>query len=85
MDRTPPDVSPLLANRYPGFPGGVTLTWSPGSGTTSYRIERSLQPDFGVADTFATTSATWSDAKPPAGTIVFYRARGVNACGVLGD
>jgi hypothetical protein len=85
VDRTPPGVSPLLVDYWGQDPDAVTLEWIPDARTAGYQIDRALTPDFAVHDTFTTTSSGWIDVSPPAEAIVYYRVRGVNACGVLGD
>lgn len=79
-DQTPTEVTPLTS--LESAPEGVRLSWS--AGWSSYRIERSTDPAFGAYSVFASASSPWLDASPPVAEVVFYRLKGVNACGVAG-
>jgi len=85
VDRTPMDVSPLVVDYVAGQPEAVELSWTPDGGASGYQIDRSLSAKFLVFDTFTTNTSTWVDVSPPAGTVIYYRVRGQNACGVLGS
>lgn len=83
IDNSPSPIGDTLVATNPGG-GEVALEWA-NTGEAEYMIERSTDSEFSMMDTFTTTSESWTDVSPPISDCIYYRIKGVNACGVLGS
>ena len=84
----PPNGAPYAPSGLTatGGVGQVTLSWTAGSGATSYNLYRSAGSGFQSATPAVTgiTSTNYTDTNLNNGTTYYYRVAGVNASGVSG-
>ena len=61
----------------------LTVSWTPGSGATSFRLQIAYDSGFAqlLVDTSGLDDPTWTGTAMPQGTILFWRAAGVNPLG----
>jgi hypothetical protein len=69
-----------------GGAGQITLSWTAGSGATSYNLYRSAESGFQSATPVVTgiTDTNYTDTGLNSGTTYYYRVAGVNASGTSG-
>ena len=92
-DRTPLPVGNLILSLPEEPAGSLQIDWN-GTGEIGYSVEWVTgfddvtpedwadNPNYGIADT---TVQAYTHNSPPVAQCVFYRVRGKNACGVLGE
>lgn len=84
----PPNGAPYAPSGLTatGGVGQITLSWTAGSGTTSYNLYRSAESGFQSATPVVTgiTGTNYTDTGLNSGTTYYYRVAGVNASGVSG-
>ena len=84
----PPNGAPYAPSGLTatGGVGQITLSWTGGSGATSYNLYRSAEPGFQSATPVVTgiSGTNYTDTGLNSGTTYYYRVAGINASGQSG-
>jgi hypothetical protein len=73
--------TPTYSGQTPSTPGNVTVSWTAGSDTTYYKVERSLSATSSFSQIATTSALSYVDLGLSANTTYYYRLRGNNAQG----